>query len=67
MVVGGVALNRINVFVIGYKPLYAEGPYVPAWTEVLVTVGFIAILVLLYRFFVLNFPVLEHEGETHHA
>ncbi len=67
MIVGGVALNRINVFVIGYKPLYAEQPYVPAWSEVLVTAGFIAILVLLYRFFVLNLPVLDHEGDAHHA
>jgi Ni/Fe-hydrogenase subunit HybB-like protein len=68
MVVGGVALNRINVFVIGYQPLYAEKPYVPAWTEILVTAGFISIIVLLYRFFVFNFPVLDHhEGEAHHA
>jgi Ni/Fe-hydrogenase subunit HybB-like protein len=67
MVVGGVVLNRLNVFVIGYKPLYADQPYVPAWTEILVTVGFISILTLLYRFFVFHFPVLDHGGDTHHA
>jgi Ni/Fe-hydrogenase subunit HybB-like protein len=67
MVVGGVALNRINVFLIGYKPVYADGVYVPAWTEVLVTVGLISLLVLLYRLFVFNFPILEHEGGSHHA
>ena len=67
MVVGGVALNRINVFLIGYKPVYADGVYVPAWTEVLVTVGLISLLVLLYRLFVFNFPILEHEGGSHHG
>lgn len=66
-VVFGVALNRFNVFVIGYKPLYADGPYVPAIPEILLTVGFISILVLLYRAFVFIFPVLHDEGEVHHA
>ena len=59
LVVLGVALNRINVFIIGYAPLYADGPYIPAWTEIAVTVGFISLIILLYRFFALNFPVIE--------
>ncbi len=59
LVVFGVVLNRINVFITGYTPLYAEGPYIPAWTEIAVTVGFISLIILLYRFFVLNFPVIE--------
>ena len=59
LVVFGVALNRINVFITGYTPLYAEGPYIPAWTEIAVTVGFISLIILLYRFFALNFPVIE--------
>ncbi len=68
MIVLGVALNRVNVFIIGYEPLYAEGPYIPAWTEVLLTAGFISILVLLYRAAVYIFPVLpKEEGGPHHA
>jgi len=59
LVVFGVALNRINVFLTGYHPLYADKPYVPAWTEIAVTVGFISIIILLYRFFALNFNVVE--------
>ena len=59
LVVLGVALNRINVFITGYAPLYADGPYIPAWTEIAVTVGFISLIILLYRFFALNFPVIE--------
>lgn len=63
LVVLGVAVNRINVFIIGYKPQFGTGPYVPAWPEVLLTVGFISIIVLLYRAFVFIFPVLpEEEG-----
>lgn len=59
LVVFGVALNRINVFLTGYRPLYVETPYFPAWTEIAVTVGFISIIILLYRFFALNFTVIE--------
>ncbi len=59
LVVFGVALNRINVFITGYTPPYAEGPYIPAWTEIAVTVGFISLIILLYRFFAMNFPVIE--------
>lgn len=63
MVVFGVAINRLNVFVIGYKPQFGSGPYVPAWPEALLTIGFICIIVLLYRAAVFIFPVLpEEEG-----
>ncbi len=66
LTVFGVAFNRYNVFVSGYQPPYTEGPYIPAISEILVTVGFISILVLLYRFFVINFPVIEDFGVWHH-
>ncbi len=67
MVVFGVALNRFNVFVIGFKPLFGHGMYKPAVPEIFLTIGFISILVLLYRTFVWIFPVLHDEGEVHHA
>jgi Ni/Fe-hydrogenase subunit HybB-like protein len=67
MVVFGVALNRINVFLIGYTAPYATGPYVPAWTEVLVTVGLISTLVLVYRLFVFHLPIMPVEEGSHHA
>ncbi len=59
LVVGGVLLNRINNFIIAYTPPYATHPYFPSIGEISVTVGFIAILVLLYRVIVLNFPVIS--------
>ena len=67
MVVFGVALNRFNVFITGYMAPYADKPYVPAWTEVLLTVGFIALLVLVYRLFIFLFPILPDEEGASHA
>ena len=48
---------------IAYTPPYADHPYIPAWTEIAVTVGFISLLILLYRFFVLNFSIIEQLEE----
>lgn len=59
MVIGGVVLNRINVFLVAYKPLYADKPYFPSLMEIMVTLGLVAALVLLYRLLVINFPVLS--------
>ena len=64
MVVFGVMLNRFNVFVTGYTPPYATEQYFPAWTEVLLTVGMISLIVLLYRTWVFVFPVLPAEEEA---
>jgi len=67
LVVFGVALNRVNVFIIGYSPQFGHGPYVPAIPEALLTIGFISIIVLLYRSYVWVFPVLPREEGEHHA
>ncbi|MCK9996611.1 MAG: Ni/Fe-hydrogenase cytochrome b subunit [Candidatus Krumholzibacteria bacterium] len=67
MVVFGVVLNRFNVFVTGYIPPYSEGQYFPAWTEILLTVGMISLIVLIYRAWVFIFPVLPAEEEIEHA
>ncbi len=64
LVVGGVLLNRINVFLVAFKPPYAQAPYFPSAPEILVTTGLVAGLVLAYRVCVTVFPVLpveEHE------
>jgi Ni/Fe-hydrogenase subunit HybB-like protein len=63
MVVIGVVINRINVFIIGYEPQFGNGPYVPAWPEALLTIGFISIIVLIYRAAVFIFPVLPEEED----
>ncbi len=62
MIVLGVAWNRINVFMVGFKPPYEEGVYVPAIGELSVTIGLIATLILCYRLIVNYFPVLSRES-----
>jgi len=59
MVIAGVVLNRINVFLVAYQPLYSQGRYFPSILEILVTVGLIATLVLVYRVLVMIFPVIS--------
>ena len=59
LIVGGVLLNRVNVFVVGYRPPISEANYAPAFGEILVTVGLIAGLMFLYRFLVTYLPVLN--------
>jgi Ni/Fe-hydrogenase subunit HybB-like protein len=59
LVILGVLLNRINNFVIAYTPPYATHSYYPSFGEVSVTVGCAAIIILLYRVFVLNFPIIS--------
>jgi Ni/Fe-hydrogenase subunit HybB-like protein len=59
MIVGGVLLNRINVFVVGYRPPISEANYFPSIGEMLVTVGLIAALMFIYRFIVTYLPVLN--------
>jgi Ni/Fe-hydrogenase subunit HybB-like protein len=58
-IVGGVLLNRVNVFVVGYRPPVSEANYFPAVGEILVTVGLVSALMFLYRFLVTYLPVLS--------
>lgn len=59
LVIFGVLLNRINNFVVAYTPPYALNTYFPSIGEISVTLGFVAILILLYRVIVMNFPVIS--------
>jgi len=59
LVIFGVFINRLNNFVIAYTPPYQTSSYFPSFGEISVTVGFICIEVLLYRFFVKHFPIIS--------
>jgi Ni/Fe-hydrogenase subunit HybB-like protein len=61
LVVLGVLLTRINTFITAYNPPYDVHPYVPSFGEISVTVGFVALLMLAYRYMALNFPILGSE------
>jgi len=59
LIIGGVALNRINVFLVGFQPPYAETSYFPAIGEVAITAGLISALMFIYRISVTYLPVLS--------
>ena len=59
LVIFGVLVNRINSFLVAYTPLYPTTQYFPAIGEISVTLGFVAIEVLLFRIIVLNFPIIS--------
>lgn len=63
LVIFGVVLNRINVFLVAYNPLYFKGSYFPALSEIIITIGFICTLIILYRVFVMIFPVISQPIE----
>jgi len=62
-VIAGVVLNRVNVFLVAYTPLYATKVYFPSIGEISVTVGLFAALMLAYRWVVSTFPVLAAESD----
>lgn len=59
MVVGGVILNRINVFLVSFQPPYPVASYFPSVGEISITAGLVAGLMLCYRFLVHFLPVLS--------
>lgn len=65
LVVFGVLLNRFNNFVIAYKPPVEAAAYFPSIGEISITVGFIALEVLLYRLFVRVFPIIGQPDLSH--
>ncbi|MBI4916327.1 MAG: Ni/Fe-hydrogenase cytochrome b subunit [Acidobacteria bacterium] len=58
LTVAGVAINRLNVFLVAYRPPFSDRSYFPTFYEMLLTAGLIATLVLIYRAIVMIFPVI---------
>lgn len=59
LIVGGVLLNRVNVFLVAYTPQTGTIPYFPSIGEILVTAGAVAAIMFLYRTLVTYAPVLS--------
>ena len=64
MVVIGVLTNRINNFLVAYTPPYEVHSYFPSFGEISVTLGFVALEVLFFRFFVIQFPIVSVPDTT---
>ena len=67
LVIGGVVLNRVNVYVVGYYPPFTKARYFPAIGELALTIGLACGLMLLYRFFAIRFPIIAGEAKTAEA
>ena len=63
LIIFGVLINRINVFIVGFKPHYSTTPYFPSIGEMLVTCGLIATLMFIYRLAVTWLPVLRAKAK----
>jgi Ni/Fe-hydrogenase subunit HybB-like protein len=59
LVIFGVALNRLNNFIVAYTPAYSFSSYFPSIGEISVSVGFVCLLVLMYRAYVMIFPIIS--------
>lgn len=59
LVIFGILMNRFNNFVTAYHPPYSIEAYFPSIGEISVTLGFVAIEILIYRLFVIIFPVIS--------
>lgn len=57
LIIAGIVMNRLNVFLIAYRPPYMTDPYIPSIAEVLVSVGLTAGMIFIYRAIVSFFPV----------
>jgi Ni/Fe-hydrogenase subunit HybB-like protein len=61
LTIGGVALNRFNIVLVGMTASTGEGFYVPYWMEAVFVLGLAAAVILAYLFVVENFAVLPLE------
>lgn len=59
LVIFGVLLNRINNFMVAYTPPYQVNTYFPSIGEISVTLGFVALEILLFRAAVMIFPIVS--------
>ncbi|MEW6195868.1 MAG: NrfD/PsrC family molybdoenzyme membrane anchor subunit [Bacteroidota bacterium] len=59
-VVIGLIWNRINVAVVG---IYVDkwDPYYPYWIEIFITIGVVAIGLIVFKWATENLPIYEHE------
>lgn len=64
MIIGGVVLNRLNVFLVGYHAPYAETRYFPSIGELAVTTALVAAIMFLYRVLVTHLPVLTPRAKA---
>ena len=60
LVIVGLIWNRINVAIVG---IHVEkwDPYYPYWIEIFITIGVVAIGLIVFKWATENLPIYEHE------
>jgi octaheme c-type cytochrome (tetrathionate reductase family) len=64
LIILGVAVNRVNAYLVGFHPPFATKAYFPAIGEIALSTGLVCTLIFLYRVVVTYFPVLPNVGEV---
>ena len=59
LVIFGVVVNRVNTYLVAYTPPYVFEKYFPSFGEISITLGFIAAEILIFRLFVMIFPIIS--------
>jgi len=63
-VLAGGSLYRLDAYLIGYQPI-SNWNYFPSLPELMVTIGVVALEVLLYLIFIKTLPVLHGDAARH--
>jgi Ni/Fe-hydrogenase subunit HybB-like protein len=66
-IIAGIIMNRVNIFLIAYRPPYMTKAYVPSVAEVLVSLGLTAGMIFMYRLIVTIFPILSLASQPEKA
>jgi Ni/Fe-hydrogenase subunit HybB-like protein len=64
LVVGGLVVNRINVFLTAYTSATVDTRYFPSVIEIVIMVGLASLFMFLYRVLVSIFPIHAPEPEA---
>ncbi len=66
LIVGGVVMNRLDTALLSWWNYTSGGPvYIPAWSEVTISVFLVSIGVVAFGLIAKNFPIFEQHGHGH--
>ncbi len=64
LIIGGVVLNRLNTYLVGYYSPFTQNGYFPSIGEIAMTLALICTIIFFYRLIVSFFPVLPAQQLT---
>ncbi len=65
LIVGGVVMNRLDTALLSWWNYTSGGPvYIPAWSEITISVFLVSIGVVAFGLIAKNFPIFEKHGHA---